>query len=151
MFAWKLPKREVIADLTRIKHMNAVSVAVLAYIFVPLVGGPIRAYEVEEVRSFFDGGQQSATAPAAATAIPEQQARQPSAEARDIEVQTVALGDDIDAELTTLQLAGELDPAVVVATPDDETALDETAESQPLDEPLNEMEMLDEEKVAPNA
>lgn len=149
MIDLKASRTAIVTDLTRTRHMFAVSAVILGSIFMPLVGGPIRAYEIAEIQDFLSG-EHAAVSEAAAAEVPsmpaQRAARTPAAE----NLETAALTDESAAELTTFELPAQTEPDLLGE--DDGVALED--DTKTLDEPaLDELdtEILEEESVQPNA
>lgn len=127
MLSLKTSRRLLVTDLTRTRHMAAVSAVVLGSIFVPLVGGPIRGYEIAELRSAFAGASEAVVPSASAAPLAPPQ-RALASRSSDGELQTAALTDEAGIELTALTLPeAELAPALLGA---DELALAEPPEQE---------------------
>jgi hypothetical protein len=148
MSALERTRKVIVGDLTRTRHMLAVSAVIMGATFMPIVGGPIEAYEIAEVRQALSGQHDTAIAAPAVAVEPVQDARPERASAR---VQEVALTPN-EAELTTLALDTDAEPEPALRG--DEMTIEPEAEVQELDTlPTDEteLEILDDEPVVPNA
>ncbi len=142
-----------VADLTRTRHMWAVSAVILGATFMPLVGGLPQAHEIAEIRSVLSEAEPEHAAPDSAA----ERRQSPRAERSAARVQTAAMTEN-EAELTTLALITEVEPEPAflgseegmapVAAFEDEPA---AAPDHGLKSPTDEDREMSEGAFAPNA
>jgi hypothetical protein len=148
MSALKRTREAFVGDLTRTRHMLAVSAVILGATFVPLVGGPPEAHEWAELREVLIGPRDAANA--APTAIAEL-LREARAERHTARVQTAALADD-DTGPTALAVTIEAAPEPALLGADEELNVEiaeETLEDLPAAE--TELEIIEDNAATPGA